>query len=78
MIKAVKEFPLYDDSGELTYYEVGDIINVSGKRLIEKLILSGKCELYDPREMKSFIDNKIIDDHEKKIIQPTKKKKNRK
>lgn len=77
MIEAAKDFPLYNDENVLIYYKIGDPVDVN-KALSEKLILSGKCRLHDPREKKESVENKIVDDYEKKIDPPAKKRKKRK
>lgn len=74
MLKAIKDFPLYDDK-ILVNYEPGDFVPVRDKELIKKLILSGKCELHDPREKVKTEEAKIVDVYEKKIDTPIKKRK---
>lgn len=78
MIKAIQSFPLYNDDKELINYKIGDVVAVSDKALIKKLILSGKCKLYDHRKKEVPASKKIIGDYEKKIDPPAKKKKTRK
>lgn len=78
IIKAIKDFPLYDDNGDLKKYVTGEVVNIRNKALVEKLIDCGKCEIDDPRKKESPAENKVIDDYEKKIDPPAKKKRKRK
>lgn len=73
MIEAIKDFPLYTD-GVLIYYKTGDVVPVRSGALMNKLILSGKCELSDPREKVQPTEEKIADVYEKQIDTPIKKK----
>lgn len=77
MIKAIRDFPLYND-GVLVHYKSGDIVPVTSGALKNKLIISGKCELHDPREAKATTEKKVLGDYEKKVIPPAKKRKKRK
>lgn len=78
MIKAIRDFPLYNDDKILINYKSGDTVEIKDKALVEKLILSGKCELHDPREAKATTEKKVLGDYEKKVIPPAKKRKKRK
>lgn len=78
MIEAIQDFPLYNGENVLVNYKVGNVVEVSNKALKEKLILSGKCALIDPREKAEPVENKVLDDYEKKIEPPAKKRKKRK
>jgi len=77
MIEAIKDFPLYTD-GVLIYYKAGDFVPVRDKALKNKLILSGKCAIPDPREKAQPTEEKIADVYEKQIDTPIKKKRKRK
>lgn len=77
MIKAIKDFPLYDDNKQLKYYKIGDTVEVN-KALSEKLILCGKCEIYDPRKKADEVETKVVDSYETQADTPPKKKKKRK
>jgi len=77
MIEAIKDFPLYTD-GALIYYKAGDLVPVKSGALKNKLIISGKCQLHDPREKVQPEEAKIVDVYEKKIDTPIKKKRKRK
>ena len=78
MIEAIKDFPLYNDEKVLVNYKVGDFVAVRDQKLIDKLILSGKCSLHDPRQKEEPAESKVLDDYEKKIEPPAKKKRKRK
>ena len=78
MIKATKDFPLYDTQGKLVNYKAGDIVDVNDKALSEKLILCGKCTLHDPRKKEDPIENKVLETPERKIEKPAKKKRSKK
>lgn len=78
MIKAIKDFPIYDDSKKLVYYKSGETVYIKDQKLIDKLILSGKCTLHDPRKKSTSIESKIIEDYEKQVDVPAKKKRRKK
>ena len=75
MIKAITDFPLFNDDKELIKYKSGDVVEVRDQALVKKLILSGKCELHDPRKKAEPVKKKIVENYEKKIVQSDKKKK---
>lgn len=74
MIKAKQDFPLYNDDNKLINYKPGDVVEVRSQALVKKLILSGKCELHDPRKKSEPVSKKIVENYEKQI-EPTAKKK---